>query len=298
MTTQLKLDGISVPAITPFNADETIAPDQMKRNLEWWNSFPIAGYLILGSTGEPFSLTADERVTIIEAARDAIPSSRFMMVGTGQQTTRETIDLTKQAAKAGADAALVVTPFYYKNAMRHSVLVDHFRAVADASPIPVLLYSVPIFTAVVIEPQTVEVLADHPNIIGMKDSNSNYNSMVSILGRVPSGFTVLNGAAAAVYGGLCVGAAGATLAVANLAPDVSSSIYSAFKDGNHDLARAFQMKLERLADRIITPYGIGGIKTAVGMRGGYGGSPRLPLPAPDSKGREVIEQVLREAELI
>src|SRR5215467_13494324 len=131
MSKTIKLEGISIPAVTPFNSDETIASAEMKRNLEWWNRFPIAGYLILGSTGEPFNLTTDERMTIVDAARESIPSDRFMVVGTGQQTTRETIDLTKRAAKAGADAAMVVTPFYYKGAMRHSALLDHYRAVAD-----------------------------------------------------------------------------------------------------------------------------------------------------------------------
>src|SRR5258708_3106785 len=154
-----------------------------------------------------------------------------MLAGTGQQTTRETIDLTKRAAKAGADAAMVVTPFYYKGAMKHSVLVDHYRAVADASPIPILLYSVPIFTNVIIEPQTVAALSEHPNIIGIKDSNSNYNSMIDTLRLVPNDFKVLNGAAPAIYGGLCMGAAGATLAAANMLPDICASIYLAFMDG-------------------------------------------------------------------
>jgi len=298
MTTKINLDGISIPAITPFNADETIAPDQMKRNLEWWNGFPIAGYLILGSTGEPFNLTSDERMAIIEAAREAIPSSRFMLAGTGMQTTRETIDLTKRAAKAGADAAMVVTPFYYKGAMKHKALVEHYTAIANASPIPILLYTVPIFTGVTIETRTVVELAAHPNIIGMKDSNSNYNTLVDTLHQVPEDFKVLNGAAPAIYGALCVGAAGATLAAANMLPDVCGAIFRAYMNGDHALARHHQFKVSAIIDKIIVPYGIGGIKAAVDMRGGYGGAPRLPLPAPDSKGRADIEQVLREAELI
>ena len=298
MSKEINFDGISIPAVTPFNADESISIEGIKRNLEWWNRFSIAGYLILGSTGEPFSLTTDERLTVIETAREAIPSSRFMMVGTGQQTTRETIEMTKRAASAGADCALVVTPFYYKGAMKHSALVDHFRAVADASPIPILLYSVPIFTGVTIETPTIVELANHPNIVGMKDSTSNYNALVDIIRQVPSDFKVSCGAAPAIYGALCIGAAGATLAVANMLPDLSSSIYDAFVKGDHASARDLQLKMTGLVEKIVTRFGIGGIKAAVELRGGFGGKTRLPLPSPDSKGHAEIEQALREAELI
>src|SRR5581483_7306936 len=179
-----------------------------------------------------------------------------------------------------------------------SVLVDHFRAVADESPIPVLLYSVPIFTSVTIETPTIVELAQHPNIIGMKDSTGNYNALVDILRQVPGSFKVLYGAAPAVYGSLCMGAVGGTLAVANMAPDLCSSIYTAYASGNHNAARGFQMKLATLLEKTVTKYGIGGIKAALDLRGAYGGRPRRPLPYPDSNGRFEIEQALREAELL
>src|SRR5256714_11832091 len=166
------LSGILLPITTPFKLDETIDSQGLTSNIEKWNGAGITGYVVLGSTGERVNLDERESLEVIETARRAVPDSMTFIVGAGQQSTRTTIEEIKRAAKAGAEAVLVITPHYYKSAITQESLVHHYRAVADVSPTPIILYSMPDLTGIKIEPETAARLSEHQNIIGMKDSSN------------------------------------------------------------------------------------------------------------------------------
>ena len=201
----------------------------------------------------------------------------MLLAGTGLESTRATIALTRRAADAGADAALVLTPSYYKPQMSPEALRRHFEAVADASPIPVLLYSVPQFTGIPFPGALAPALAAHPRIRGMKESSGDVGLLGRIKGSVPDSFSVLCGAAAVFYPALCVGASGGVLAVASCAPRPVAALYRAFERGDHAAARRLQEALTPLATAVTTAHGVAGLKAAMDAAGRRGGAVRPPL---------------------
>jgi 4-hydroxy-2-oxoglutarate aldolase len=287
-----KLHGIFPPIVTPFR-DGEVDPDAIAHNLRLWNETGLAGYVALGSTGEFVHLSPDERARVIATVREHTPADRALIAGTGSMTTAETIRLTQQAAELGADAALVVTPFYYTGQMTDAALRAHFTAVADASPIPVLLYNVPMFTHVNMAVETIARLAEHPNIVGIKDSSGNVAQLSAIVQSTPEDFVVLAGSAAVLHPALTVGANGAILAVANVVPELCVEIAQRVAENDHATARQRQAILTRIAG-VVGRYGIGGYKAAMELRGYRGGQPRRPLLPPDDAGREAIRRVLAE----
>jgi len=230
----------------------------------------------------------------VRAARQC-SNGRFILVGTGLESTAATIALTAKAADAGADAALVLTPHYYKGQMTVDVLRAHFEAVADASPIPIYLYSVPVFTALPFPPALAPAIAQHPNVRGMKESSGDLVLMSKILSTVPQAFTVACGSASVLYPALCLGAKAGILAVACCAPDAAAAVYKAFADGNHERARQLQLALTALATAVTATYGVPGLKLAMDVAGLKGGHPRRPLlPAPTAA-REELKRLLDQA---
>ncbi|MCG8607578.1 dihydrodipicolinate synthase family protein, partial [bacterium] len=177
----MKLKGIFCPLTTPF-VDNRVSPDKLAYNLKRFNSTELNGYVLFGSTGEASYISISERIELIKAARNLIPvHTQKFMVGTGYETTDETVSFTKQAADSGADCALVLTPHYYKKAMSDAVLIQHFTVVADRSPIPIVLDNVPPFTGVDLSVNAVATLADHPNIVGIKDSTADVKKLLSLI---------------------------------------------------------------------------------------------------------------------
>jgi 4-hydroxy-2-oxoglutarate aldolase len=208
----LKLAGILPPLVTPFRADGGVDLAAFEANLESYSSFDLGGYLVLGSNGEAAALDEEEKVSLIRTAR-RLCGSRLLLAGTGLESTRSTIAFTRRAAEAGADAALVLTPHYYKPQMSPDALRLHFERVADASPVPVLLYSVPAFTALPFPPSLASALAGHRNIAGMKESSGDLGLLGRIVSSVPASFQVACGSAPVVYPALCLGAVAGILAV-------------------------------------------------------------------------------------
>ena len=190
----MKLAGVMPPITTPFE-DGEVALDRLKENFQKWNQTDLSGYLVLGSNGETAYLNEKERFAVVEASRDAVPSSKLMLVGTGMESTRETIRFTNQVARVGADYALVITPSYFKGSMKPQILFDHFTSVADSSRIGILLYNVPKFTGVNMEPDLVARLSEHPNIVGVKDSSGNIGQLSEIVHLSQKGFAVFTGSA-------------------------------------------------------------------------------------------------------
>jgi len=289
----MKLNGVMPPITTPFKGRE-IAFDRLKENFQRWNKTKLSGYLVLGSNGEAVYLSEPERIKVIEVAREAIPKEKIMLVGTGMESTVETIRFTNEAARLGANTALVVTPYYFKGSMTQQVLYDHFVAVAEASRIPILLYNVPQFTGVNMESPLVAKLSKHQNILGIKDSSGNIDQLSQIIHQSDKGFNVFVGSATVLYPALCVGAVGGILAVANVLPELCTRIVELYNEGQHTKAREFQNRLTPIAKAVTAIYGIGGLKAAMDMAGYFGGEPRAPLKKAGPEAESIIRNLLEE----
>jgi 4-hydroxy-2-oxoglutarate aldolase len=290
----VRLDGVFPPIPTPFDSRGEVAYRSLVQNLERWNDTDLAGYVVLGSNGEAVYLDDHERLRVLKTCRQTIPSDKLMIAGTGCESTRGTITLTRQAADAGADAALLVTPHFYGGKMTPDSLVRHFQAVADASPIPILLYNVPKFTHVDMDAQTVARLAPHPNIIGIKDSGGNVAKLADIVRLAGPAFQVLAGSAGFFFAGLALGCVGGVLALANIAPQQSIAIYERFKAGDWERAAELQRCMIPVNGAVTARFGIAGLKAAMDMLGYYGGPVRGPLLDLDDGERQTLREILVE----
>ncbi len=290
--------GVLPPVTTPFGPDGSLALEKLVANLTAWHETGLSGYLLLGSNAEAVTLTEEEKVRVLETARAHIPRDRLLLAGTGEEGTAATIALTNAAARLGVDAAMVVTPGYYKGQMRARELIAHYTAVADASSLPVLIYNVPQFTGVTVEPEVVGRLAEHENIVGMKDSAGNVATLTEYLRVAPEGFAVFVGSAAIFYAGLALGACGGILALANAAPRACVELYSFAREGKGTEAAALQRRLLPAVRAVTARFGIGGLKHAMDLLGYYGGPPRPPLLPPTEPERTEIRKALTESGLL
>jgi 4-hydroxy-2-oxoglutarate aldolase len=295
LSAEPRLRGIVPPLVTPFLADGDLDLASFEANLESYAGEELGGYVILGSNGEASYLEEDEKLALIRTARRRA-GTRLLLVGTGLESTRATIALTRKAADAGADAGIVVTPHYYKSRMTAEALQRHYEAVADASPVPIYLYSIPSFTGLAWPPGLAGTLAVHPRIVGLKESAGDLGLLGRIIVSVPPSFAVACGSAPVMYPALCVGATAGILAVACCTPRPAAALYAAFQAGDHARARRIQEEITPLAVAVTSTYGIAGLKMAIdlaGRRGGAVRSPLLPLPPP---AREELRGLLARAE--
>ena len=283
------LRGILLPNTTPFTPDGSISYSDLRHNLQAWNKKGIRGHVLLGSTGERVHLDDSEYLRVIETARAVVPDDLVFIVGAGQQSTIATVREVKHAARAGADAVLVITPYFYRTAITQQILINYYTAIADEAPVPVLLYSMPPLTGIKIEPETVARLSEHPNIIGVKDSSNDVAGFRRTVDLCPDAFAVMTGNGTVLLDALRAGATGAILAVGCVAPEMCVEI---FRARDEERAELLQSKLTPLAAAVTTKYGIGGLKAALDMAGYRGGSVRAPLRAPDEAARAEIMRLL------
>lgn len=287
--------GVFPPLVTPFREDGALDEEAFEANLERYAAYDLAGYLVLGSNGEAQSLDEDEKLRLVRATRRRA-RGRQVLAGTGLESTRATLELTRRAADAGADAALVLTPHYFRPQMTSDALRRHFEAVAEASPIPVLLYTVPQFTGVPCPPGLPAALSGHPRLEGIKDSSGDVALLGRIVASVPESFAVLCGSAPVFYPALCAGAAGGVLAVACCSPRPAAAIYRAFERGDHRASRRIQEALTPLATAVTSSHSVPGLKAAMEVAGFHGGFPRPPLLPFDPAGRGELHRLLEQAE--
>jgi len=290
-----KLRGILLPTVTSFTDDEELALDALADNIRKWRSAGISGFVLLGSTGERVHLEESEYLRTLEVAREAIPSDGAFIAGVGQHSTRGTIAEIAKAAQCGADAVLVLTPHYYRAAITQEALVSHYTAVADASRVPVLLYSMPALTGIKIEPETIARLSEHPNIIGVKDSSNDVAGFTATVKLCAPEFSVLTGNGTVLLDTLRAGATGAILAVGCVVPRMCLEIFDAFHRSDDTRASLLQAKLTPLAAAVTTRFGIGGLKAALDLADFHGGAVRAPLRAPDDAARAEIARLLEAA---
>ena len=294
----LRLDGIYPPIPTPFDDRGDVATRALADNLAYWNQFDLRGYVVLGTNGEYVLLTEQEKLQVLETARAAIPSDKLMIAGTGCEATRETIELTKKAAAIGADAALVITPSYYKSRMTPEALIHHFHAVADASPIPVILYNMPACTGIDLSAEAIAAIAEHPNIIGIKDSGGNLVKMGDIRRLAGPDFQVLAGSASFLLPALSVGAVGGILALANIAPAQCLAIRQHFLDGEWEQARELQVRMIPVNTAVTRGWGVPALKAAMDMLGLYGGPVRSPLLPLSDDLKDRLRAILVESDVM
>src|SRR5437899_4753194 len=286
----MDFSGVFAALTTPFAADDSVAIADLKQNVQKYNATGLAGYAVQGSTGESVLLSRAEWDSVLVAAKEAASPQKRLLAGTGVESTAETISRTKRAAELGYHAALVKTPYYYKPMYKPDVFVAHYRRVADASPIPVLLYSVPQFTGISLEAPEVAAMAEHPNIVGIKERSGHVQRVAEMVAATPASFQVLTGGAAVLLPSLTVGATGAILALASALPEKCAELYEVTRRGQMETAGELQKSLLRASKVIASEMGIPGVKFVMDQRGYRGGLPRLPLlPLSDAAKRRILE---------
>jgi 4-hydroxy-2-oxoglutarate aldolase len=295
----VELRGIIGPVVTPFEpATGGISREGFGANIAAHLEEGLSGVLVAGSTGEAALLDEDERRELTEIARARVPSDRLLLVGAGAESTRATIARARDAAERGADAVLVVAPHYYGSAMTDEALSAHYRHVADASPVPVMLYNIPKYTHFALSPRLVGELAHHGNIIGMKDSSGDIELLTQYIALRSESFTVLTGHAGTLLPALRMGAGGAILAASLFAAPLALEVCDAFAAGDDARGSSAQELLTPLNREVVGTLGVSGIKAALDLIGLAGGEPRAPLLALLASGRDRVADQIRAAGMV
>jgi 4-hydroxy-2-oxoglutarate aldolase len=291
------LKGIYPPLTTPFQ-DNEVSYDKLLDNLKIYETKKLSGYVVFGSNGESAFLTKEEKLKMIFTIREHAKSNKAIIAGTGLESINETISLSNDSAKNGADYALIITPSFFKSAMNHDALVEYYTIIADSISIPVIIYNVTKFTNVNIEVETIASLSKHPNIVGLKNSTENIAQISEAIYNTPEDFTILAGTGSILLAAMNSGATGGVLALANIAPDECIAIYELFNQGKVDEAQTIQNRMLAVNKAITATYGVAGLKTAMDLLGYYGGLPRKPLQPITSNQINNLKSILLNAGLL
>ena len=288
----MKLNGIFTAITTPFDADGAVAVERLRENIAKYNRLPLAGVVAVGSTGESVLLTRSEVEQVFSTVRESAAPGRILIAGVGSESTAETISRSKAAANIGFDFVLVKTPSFYKSALNADALVEHYRRVADASKLPVILYSIPQLTGIALEADLVARLAEHKNIIGIKESSGNVQRVGEIIAAAPEGFQVVVGSADTLYASLMLGAVGGVLALADCLPELCIELHRAVTTDQIATARDLNLRILPASKKIVRQMGIAGVKCAMDYRGYYGGPVRGPLLPLNAGQKREVEAVV------
>jgi 4-hydroxy-2-oxoglutarate aldolase len=294
----LNLRGVFAPVVTTFSTENgEVDVESYEANVAAHLAAGLHGIVVTGSTGEAALLDANERAVLVEATRRVTPSDRAVIVGTGAESTRTCVIQTRDAARRGADAVLVVAPHYYGSSMTTAALRAHYLRVADESPVPVMLYTIPKYMHFALEASLVAELAKHENIIGMKDSSGNRDLWTGYMQSQSPTFAVLTGNAQMFHHAMATGGTGGILAGALFAPAIALDIFDAVRRGDEAAATAAQARFTPMGAKIVAELGVPGVKAALDRVGLVGGPVRLPLMPLDEAQRAVVHQTLEAAEL-
>lgn len=294
-----RLQGIFPPIVTNFDAvTGEIAPIPFRDNLRRWSDTPIDGMVLFGSNGEGALLDEDEKARLTGFARDVVPAGFVLIAGISGESTRAGIRESKRLAAEGADVVLVHPPAYFGPHISVAALLDHFREIAEHSPIPVLLYHIPKYTGVTLEAGFIAELMRHPNVAGLKDSSGDIRRFADFTGVCDSNCRLFIGNGALLYTALELGAAGGILGIANMAPALCAEVVSQFRDGNATHAGRLQGRLTPLHKEIVAPFGGVGCKAALDLMGWAGGVPRPPLRGLGDREQRQVARVMQEAGIL
>ena len=293
------IHGVLPPLITPFSENGNVDFDAFGRNIERMNGAGLCGYLVLGSNGETPYIDEKDKIELVRLCAKKAAPGKLIMAGTGLESTSATVELTRRAADAGAQCALILTPSYYHDQMGDDAQIAYFTAVADQSPIPILIYTVTKFTHINISPAAVSRLSQHPNIIGMKDSSGNIAGLIGymVAGLDPQ-FNLMVGTASAWYPALCIGVRGAVMALANCCPRECVQVQTLYEAGQYDEALALYKRMFPVNACVTGKLGVPALKYACGRLGFEGGAPKSPLLPLTEEQRGQVESILRTAQVL
>jgi 4-hydroxy-2-oxoglutarate aldolase len=289
--------GVFAALTTPFAGDE-ISTKKFRENIQKYNGIDLAGYVILGSTGETVYLSDEESEKLVQAMKESAAPEKKIIVGTARESTKATLEFTNKMAELGIDAALIRPPSYYKSLMHQEALLTHYLSIAEKSKVPVFIYNIPRFTGISVDSELVAELSKHHNIAGIKDSSGNLSSLGELIPLVSPQFSVLLGAGSVFLQGLLIGAQGGILGLATVAPAHCVKLYNLFLEKKLDEARKLQLDLVPLNKTLTQTYGIPAIKYALDLLGYSGGPPRPPLLPLDEKGKKHLRALLKELGLL
>lgn len=291
----MKLQGIFPALTSSFDSEGNLYKVKVLHNVQKLNEIALSGYLVCGSTAETPLMSIDERIQLMEWVREGCAEGKTLIAGVGAESVRETVRVANRAAEIGFHAALALTPFYYRVQMhRPDTQALYFRAVADSSKIPVMIYNIPQVTGYALPPDTIAELSHHPNIVGMKDSSGNLEKLKETLPLVKPGFQILSGSGANFQEALQLGASGGILAIANAIPYACVTVWEAFRTRQIEAAQDWQARILPAAQVVAGKYGIPGLKYAMDLTGYYGGPPRLPFVPPSREAKMEIEKAFED----
>jgi len=290
-----KIKGVIPPMITPFKENGDVDYDGFISNVQKWNNDKLAGYLVIGSNSETVYLNEEEKLELIKHTVQNAAPERFVMAGTGLESTRETIKLTNKAAKLGATSALVLTPFYYNAAMTTKAMINYFTTVADHSDIPVLLYNVSKFTGINLSSEAIATLSKHPNIVGMKDSNGDVPQLATFLRVADPSFQIMTGTYSAWYPALALGITGIVSAMANCCPNEITETMELFDAGKLEESMALYQRMFPVNGAVTGAFGVAGLKFATDYAGYTGGYVRSPMIDSSDEDKVKLTAILEKA---
>lgn len=294
---QESFKGIFPPLATPF-VDDKISLEKFKENIQKYNSLDLAGYVILGTSGESPLLSVEESEKLVQAGKEAASPGKKIIVGTGLESTKMTLEFTNRMADLDIDAAMIRTPSYFKSRMNREALKKHFLFLADQSKVPVLIYNNPRVLGVSVDSELLIELSKHPNIAGIKDSSGDLSFLAETIPHLDPPFSFLIGAGSVILPGLRLGATGGILAIADVAPARCAELYNLYLEGKMDAALKLQFDLAPLNRAVVQTFGIPGLKYSLDMVGYYGGPCRLPLLPLDDESKKEMKAVLSKLGLL
>jgi 4-hydroxy-2-oxoglutarate aldolase len=294
----IQIRGVFPPMMTPFRENEKVDYAMFVRNIDRWNKDTLGGYLVLGSNSEASYLSENEKVRLIRLTVENAKKGRTIVAGTGLESARETLRFTEKAANLGVDAALVLTPSYYGDHMTDEALIGYFIAVADQSPIPILIYNVPRFTHINVSLNVVKRLSGHPNIVGMKDSKGDLAQVRTFVTNAAAGFQVVVGSASVWYPSLSLGVTGGILALSNFAGNDCAELQSLYEAGKFEKAERLHKRLVPVNVAVTITYGVAGLKYAATLMGYEGGFVRRPLRPLSEDAMKDIRDILVRTEIL
>jgi 4-hydroxy-2-oxoglutarate aldolase len=258
----------------------------------------LRGVVALGSNGEAEHLTEPERIEWLTAIQARLPKGLRLIAGTGAQSTAATLERTRAAADCGAEAALVITPSYYRKDLTSVALRRHYEQVAERAPIPLLIYNVPGHTDLDVPTATLALMTQHPNLVGIKDSSGKLSRLPVLRARMPAGFIILTGRGERLAESMGLGADGAIAALANLAPHECAQIWQLMERHEEAAAAAAQSRIKPVGEGLTDRFGVPGVKAGLRIQGFDHGPPRAPLPALTPADESALRGLLEGAGLL
>jgi len=287
-----EIRGIVVPVVTPFQRDESLNEAGLRVIVDYLVANGVHGLFPCGSQSEFWALTSDEKRRVMDVVIEQNAGRAFVMPSTGAITTRESIELTQYAERAGADAVSVITPFFIRPS--NAELVEHYVRIAESVSIPVLAYNNPDRTNLSIAPAVAAAVAQRaPNFVGLKDSSGDLTNTMGYISACPPGFRTFMGRDTLIYAGLSYGCVGAVAATANVAPDLVVGIYNAFQAGDLALALELQRRLEPLRRAFTLGSFPVVVKDAMELMGLPAGPCRAPIQSLTGEPRQELIAILK-----